>query len=97
MPEHTSAGENVGEGAALQLGPRTLPPPEGASSIVRDSVAASDPADGRLDIPIPQTDEEWLAFDAAADQQVPRTRGRSKRRSRSPWSVTRSQGSTSTT
>ena len=51
----------------IHLGPRTLPPPDGASSMVRDSVAGSNPADRRHTGPIPATDEEWLAFVAAAD------------------------------
>ena len=70
MSERTSAEENAGEGAALQLGPRALPPPDGASDVVRDSVAASVPADRKHVGPIPQTDEEWLAFVAAADEQA---------------------------
>lgn len=53
---------------SIQLGPRTLPPPDGASSVVRDSVAGSVPADRKHAGPIPQTDQEWLAFVAAADE-----------------------------
>ena len=53
--------------ASILLGPRTLPPPDGASSVVRDSVAGSNPADRKHVGPIPATDDEWLAFVAAAD------------------------------
>lgn len=56
------------DGGSLRLSPRTLPPPDGASAVVRDSVAASNPADREHVGPIPQTDEEWLAFVAAADE-----------------------------
>jgi acetyl esterase/lipase len=61
-------GTEATQGGDLQLGPRTLPPPHGASEVVRDSVAASVPADRKHEGPIPQTDEEWLAFVAAADE-----------------------------
>jgi len=54
----------------IQLGPRMLPPPDGASSVIRDSVAGSNPADRKHVGPIPVTDEEWLAFVAAADEQA---------------------------
>lgn len=57
---------------SLHLGPRTLPPPDGASEVLRDSVAASNPADRRHVGPIPRTVDEWLAFvAAAAEQSVP--------------------------
>ena len=52
----------------IRLGPRTLPPPDGASPVIRDSVAGSDPADRKHAGPIPQTTEEWQAFVAAADE-----------------------------
>lgn len=54
----------------IRLGPRTLPPPGGASSVVRDSVAGSSPADQKHTGPIPATDEEWLEFVTAADEQA---------------------------
>ena len=63
-----NARTDVGQAGSLQLGPRTLPPPDGASEVVRDSVAASNPADRKHAGPIPQTTEEWLAFIAAADE-----------------------------
>lgn len=56
----------------LRLGPRTLPPPAGASDVLRDSVAASDPADRKHVGPIPETVDDWLAFvAAAAEQSIP--------------------------
>ena len=61
-------GTGATQGGSLQLGPRTLPPPHGASEVVRASVAASNPADRKHTGPIPQTTEEWLAFVAAADE-----------------------------
>ncbi len=54
----------------IRLGPRTLPPPDGASSVVRDSVAGSDPADRKHIGPIPRTTDEWQAFVAAADAEA---------------------------
>ena len=67
MP-NSNPGTGATQGGSLLLGPRTLPPPHGASDVVRESVAASIPADRKHTGPIPETDEEWLVFVAAADE-----------------------------
>lgn len=67
MSADRSSTDARGAPGWLQLGPRTLPPPQGASDVVRDSVAASVPADRKHVGPVPATVEEWLAFVAAAD------------------------------
>ena len=69
MTNENQQGSDPSTGS-IRLGPRTLPPPDGASAVVRDSVAASNPADRKHVGPIPQSDEEWLAFVAAADERA---------------------------
>jgi monoterpene epsilon-lactone hydrolase len=64
----TNPATGTPQADGIQLGPRTLPPPSGASTVIRDSVAGSNPADRKHGGPIPATDEEWLAFVAAADE-----------------------------
>ena len=64
----SNPGIGATQGESLLLGPRTLPPPDGASDVVRDSVAASAPAERKHEGPLPQTDEEWPAFVAATDE-----------------------------
>jgi len=66
----TNAATGRPQAGGIRLGPRTLPPPEGASSVVRDSVAGSNPADRRHVGPIPASDEEWQALVAAIDEQA---------------------------
>jgi monoterpene epsilon-lactone hydrolase len=53
---------------SLHLGPRSIPPPEGASDVLRKAVIASALADPQPVVPIPQTVDEWLAFVAAAQE-----------------------------
>jgi monoterpene epsilon-lactone hydrolase len=53
---------------AWQIGPRTLPPPDGASDFMRDAIAITpqpDPAKVQIE---PQSEAEWLAVIAQLDE-----------------------------
>jgi len=66
----SDSGTGATRGGSLRLSARTLPPPDGASDVIRDSVAASDPADRKHVGPIPRTVEEWQVFVAVADARA---------------------------
>jgi len=53
----------------LSLPPRTLPVSGGASGVLREAIASGSPTERRQELveAVPQTDEEWFAFQAAAD------------------------------
>jgi monoterpene epsilon-lactone hydrolase len=56
------------EKTAWQIGPRTLPPPDGASEFMRDAIANSpqpDPAAMQIE---PKSEAEWLAVIAQLDE-----------------------------
>jgi acetyl esterase/lipase len=63
--DQSAGGERDG---SLHVGPRSIPPPEGASDVARNTVMASALADPKPVVPIPQTVDEWLAFVAAAQE-----------------------------
>jgi len=70
VSERASPTDGDGDAVALSLGPRTLPPPGGASDVLRDAVAASSPLERRQELQVvPQNEAEWLAFVAAVDGQ----------------------------
>ena len=53
----------------LSLPPRTLPVSGGASEVLRQAIASGTPAERRQELveAVPRTDQEWFAFQAAAD------------------------------
>ncbi len=70
MSGRASPTDGDGDAVVLSLGPRTLPPPGGASDVLRDAVAASSPLEWRQERQVvPQNEAEWLAFVAAVDGQ----------------------------
>jgi len=59
--------ENKTQGTSWRIGPRTLPPPAGASDVLRESIANTptpDPAVMQIE---PQSEAEWLEVIAQLD------------------------------
>jgi acetyl esterase/lipase len=71
MTNQEPSTNNTAQEAVSNLGPRTLPPPDGASDVLRDAIG-SDPESVLERMKalgmIPQTDAEWRALIAADDE-----------------------------
>jgi acetyl esterase/lipase len=71
MSNQESSTNNTAQEAVSNLGPRTLPLPDGASDVLRDAIASNPERvleRQKLFGMVPQTDAEWLALIAADDE-----------------------------
>jgi acetyl esterase/lipase len=68
MSNQKSSTDNNAQETAWLIGPRTLPPPAGASDLMRDAIAITpqpDPTTMQIE---PQSEAEWLAVIAQLDE-----------------------------
>ena len=68
MTNQNSSTHNNTQGTAWQIGPRTLPPPAGASDVMRASIAETpqpDPVTMQIE---PQSEAEWFTVIAQMDE-----------------------------
>ncbi len=62
--------EHQAQKVSWQIGPRTLPPPEGASDVMRDSIANTpQPNAEKNRQSVPQNDAEWIAVVAQKEKE----------------------------
>jgi monoterpene epsilon-lactone hydrolase len=71
MANQESSTDNKAQETAWRIGPRTLPPPAGASDVLRDAIASNPEVileRQKLMGTVPRSEDEWLALIAADDE-----------------------------
>jgi len=69
MTHQKSSTDNKAQGRVWHIGPRVLPPPDGASDVLRDSISKTPTPDPALSLKlVPQSEAEWLATIAQLDE-----------------------------
>jgi acetyl esterase/lipase len=69
MPEQPSTTDNKAQESAWHIGPRTLPPPRGASDALYNTISKTPTPDSASNLQlVPQSEAEWLAAVAQLDE-----------------------------
>ena len=69
MTNKKASTDNKAQETAWHIGPRTLPPPAGASDILYNSISTTPTPDPTLNLKlVPQSEAEWLAVIAQMDE-----------------------------
>jgi monoterpene epsilon-lactone hydrolase len=68
MTNQKSSTDNKAQDTAWHIGPRTLPPPAGASDLLRDAIAITPQPDPAMMQIEPKSEAEWLAVIAQLDE-----------------------------
>jgi len=69
MTNQKASTDNEDQETAWHIGPRTLPPPAGASDILYNSISTTPTPDPTLNLKlVPQSEAEWLAVIAQMDE-----------------------------